>query len=144
MNALQIQRAGIASSVQDSGRFGMLQMGIPPAGAMDWCALVGAAALFAALPVAKAALTVLGGVLLQYFAFRYLRKQHIRRVLTSMVGTPSGNARSLQFVVRGGAGNAQHLCVFACRLPWQSRTFYPSYKVAEGSQSAVAAVFLRL
>ncbi|MGI9313920.1 MAG: biotin-dependent carboxyltransferase family protein [Luminiphilus sp.] len=40
MNALQIQRAGIASSVQDSGRFGMLQMGIPPAGAMDWCALV--------------------------------------------------------------------------------------------------------
>ena len=40
MNTLQIQRAGIASSVQDSGRFGMLQMGIPPAGAMDWGALI--------------------------------------------------------------------------------------------------------
>ena len=40
MNTLHIQRAGIASSVQDSGRFGMLQMGIPPAGAMDWYALI--------------------------------------------------------------------------------------------------------
>ena len=38
---------------------------------------------------------------------------------------------------------AVHVCVFACRLPRQSHTFYPSYKVAEGSQSAVAAVFLR-
>jgi len=36
--------------------------------------LFGAAALFAAVPVAKSALTALGGVLLQYFAFRYLRK----------------------------------------------------------------------
>ena len=40
MNYLQIHRAGIASSVQDSGRTGALHMGIPPSGAMDRYALL--------------------------------------------------------------------------------------------------------
>ena len=35
MNCLQIHKAGIASSVQDSGRVGTLSIGIPPSGAMD-------------------------------------------------------------------------------------------------------------
>ncbi len=40
MNALQINRAGAASTVQDSGRFGTLQLGLPPCGAMDHLALL--------------------------------------------------------------------------------------------------------
>ena len=40
MNYLQVHRAGIASSVQDSGRTGALHMGIPPSGAMDRYALL--------------------------------------------------------------------------------------------------------
>ena len=39
MNCLQIVQAGIASSVQDSGRVGTLRMGISPSGAMDQPAL---------------------------------------------------------------------------------------------------------
>lgn len=40
MRALIIQQAGIASSVQDGGRAGTLQLGIPPSGAMDPYALM--------------------------------------------------------------------------------------------------------
>ena len=40
MNCLQILKAGIASSVQDSGRVGTLSIGIPPSGAMDPNALL--------------------------------------------------------------------------------------------------------
>ncbi len=40
MTVLQINRAGVASTVQDSGRFGTLQLGLPPSGAMDHPALV--------------------------------------------------------------------------------------------------------
>ena len=40
MNCLQIHKAGIASSVQDSGRVGSLNIGIPPSGAMDPTALL--------------------------------------------------------------------------------------------------------
>lgn len=40
MSSLKIHRAGIASSVQDSGRAGALHMGIPPSGAMDRLALL--------------------------------------------------------------------------------------------------------
>ena len=40
MNCLQIHKAGIASSVQDSGRVGTLSTGIPPSGAMDPNALL--------------------------------------------------------------------------------------------------------
>ena len=40
MNGLQIHKAGIASSVQDSGRVGTLSIGIPPSGAMDRPALM--------------------------------------------------------------------------------------------------------
>ena len=40
MNCLQIHKAGIASSVQDSGRIGTLSIGIPPSGAMDPNALL--------------------------------------------------------------------------------------------------------
>jgi len=40
MSALKIGQAGIATSVQDSGRAGTLQLGIPPSGAMDPYALV--------------------------------------------------------------------------------------------------------
>lgn len=40
MNYLQVHQAGIASSVQDSGRTGALHMGIPPSGAMDRYALL--------------------------------------------------------------------------------------------------------
>ena len=40
MNCLQIHKAGIASSVQDIGRAGMLRIGIPPSGAMDPTALL--------------------------------------------------------------------------------------------------------
>ena len=40
MNCLQIHKAGIASSVQDSGRVGTLSIGIPPSGAMDPNALL--------------------------------------------------------------------------------------------------------
>ena len=39
MRALLIMRAGIATTVQDGGRFGQLREGIPPSGAMDWSAL---------------------------------------------------------------------------------------------------------
>ena len=39
MRALLIVRAGIATTVQDGGRFGQLREGIPPSGAMDWSAL---------------------------------------------------------------------------------------------------------
>jgi biotin-dependent carboxylase-like uncharacterized protein len=39
VRALALLRAGIASTVQDTGRPGRLQEGIPPAGAMDWLAL---------------------------------------------------------------------------------------------------------
>jgi biotin-dependent carboxylase-like uncharacterized protein len=40
VNDLQIHKAGIASSVQDSGRVGTLSIGIPPSGAMDRPALM--------------------------------------------------------------------------------------------------------
>lgn len=40
MNSLLIHKAGIASSVQDTGRFGALSIGIPPSGAMDRPALM--------------------------------------------------------------------------------------------------------
>jgi len=40
VNCLQIHKAGIASSVQDIGRAGMLRIGIPPSGAMDPTALL--------------------------------------------------------------------------------------------------------
>lgn len=39
MRALLVVRAGIATTVQDGGRFGQLREGIPPSGAMDWSAL---------------------------------------------------------------------------------------------------------
>ena len=40
MSTLIIGQAGIATSVQDSGRAGTLQLGIPPSGAMDPYALL--------------------------------------------------------------------------------------------------------
>ena len=40
MSYLQIRKAGIASSVQDSGRVSTLSIGIPPSGAMDPTALL--------------------------------------------------------------------------------------------------------
>ena len=40
MTVLHINRAGAASTVQDSGRIGTLQLGLPPSGAMDHPALV--------------------------------------------------------------------------------------------------------
>jgi threonine/homoserine/homoserine lactone efflux protein len=56
--------------------------------------------LFAALPVAKAALTVLGGVLLQYFAFRYLRKSFGPGAqLTAIDNQPVGRAFAQAFMV---------------------------------------------
>ena len=39
MRTLSLVKAGIASTVQDSGRAGHLQLGIPPSGAMDGAAL---------------------------------------------------------------------------------------------------------
>ena len=72
------------------------------AGLLLWAlaVLLGAAALFAALPVAKAALTVLGGVLLQYFAFRYLRKSFGPGAqLTAIDNQPVGRAFAQAFMV---------------------------------------------
>lgn len=72
------------------------------AGLLLWAlaVLFGAAALFAALPVAQAALTALGGLLLQYFAFRYLRKSvGPEAELTAIHNQPVARAFAQAFIV---------------------------------------------
>ncbi|MBY0382336.1 MAG: biotin-dependent carboxyltransferase family protein [Xanthobacteraceae bacterium] len=71
MSALEIAIAGIATSVQDAGRFGAQRYGLPPSGAMDRLSLaaanslVGSGLLTAAIEIGPAPVTLVarGGTL---------------------------------------------------------------------------------
>lgn len=54
MSVLEVLSAGIATSVQDAGRFGMQRYGLVPSGAMDQLSLVAANALVGNAPFAAA------------------------------------------------------------------------------------------
>ena len=92
----------IATAMGSGLRAGMACACACGAGLLLWAlaVLFGAAALFAALPVAQAALTALGGLLLQYFAFRYLRKSvGPETKLTAIHNQPVARAFAQAFMV---------------------------------------------
>lgn len=92
----------IATAMGSGLRAGMACACACGAGLLLWAlaVLFGAAALFAALPVAQVALTALGGLLLQYFAFRYLRKSvGPETKLTAIHNQPVARAFAQAFMV---------------------------------------------
>ena len=92
----------IATAMGSGLRAGMACACACGAGLLLWAlaVLFGAAALFAALPVAQVALTALGGLLLQYFAFRYLRKSvGPEAKLTAIHNQPVARAFAKAFMV---------------------------------------------